>query len=52
MTFEGLDDSRTDIPQMSETVGNQVEVSRYTDDQCYKDMMRVTGSLTDADLAQ
>jgi len=50
--FEGLDDIRTVIPDMSETEVNQVEVGSYTEDQFYDDMMRVTEGLTDPELAQ
>ena len=50
--FEGLDDIRTVIPDMSETEVGQVEVGSYTESQFYDDMMRVTEGLSDPDLAQ
>ena len=50
--FEGLDDIRTVIPDMSETEVNSVEVGSYTENQFYDAMMRVTEGLTDPELAQ
>ena len=37
--FDGLDDIRTVIPDMSETEVNSVEVGSYTEDQFFDDMM-------------
>ena len=50
--FDGLDDIRTIIPDMSETEVNSVEVGSYTENQFYDDMMRVTEGLADPELAQ
>ena len=50
--FEGLEDIKTVIPDMSPTEEASVEVGSYTQDQFYDDMMRVTQGLTDPDLAQ
>ena len=50
--FDGLEDIKTVIPDMSPTEEESVEVGSYTEDQFYDDMMRVTQGLSDPDLAQ
>ena len=50
--FEGLEDIKSVIPDMSATEEESVEVGSYTEDQFYDDMMRVTQGLTDPELAQ
>ena len=50
--FDGLEDIKTVIPDMSPTEEASIEVGSYTQDQFYDDMMRVTQGLTDPDLAQ
>ena len=50
--FEGLEDIKSLIPDMSQTEEESVEVGSYTENQFYDDMMRVTQGLTDPELAQ
>ena len=50
--FDGLEDIKTVIPDMSPTEEGSIEVGSYNQDQFYADMMRVTQGLTDPDLAQ
>ena len=50
--FDGIDDIKALIPDMSETEENSIEVGQYTEDMYYDDMMRVTHGLTDPELAQ
>ena len=51
-SFNGIDDLKEIITDMSETEENSIEVGSYTEDQFYDDMMRVTHGLTDPELAQ
>ena len=50
--FDGIEDIKTLIPDMSPTEEASVDVGRYTQDQFYADMMRVTQDLSDPGLAQ
>lgn len=50
--FEGLEDIKSVIPDMSATEEASVEVGRYSEDQFYDDMMRVTQGHSDPELAQ
>ena len=50
--FNGLEDIKTLIPDMSPTEEASVDVGSYTQDQFYADMMRVTQGLADPELAQ
>lgn len=50
--FDGLEDIKTVIPDMSPTEEASVDVGTYTQDQFYADMMRVTQGLSDPELAQ
>ena len=50
--FDGIEDIKTLIPDMSPTEEAAVDVGSYTQDQFYGDMMRVTQGLSDPDLAQ
>ena len=50
--YNGLDDIRGLIPDMSETEANSIEVGQYTENQFYDDMMRVTHGLSDPELAE
>ena len=50
--FNGLEDIKTLIPDMSPTEEASVDVGSYTQDQFYADMMRVTRGLADPELAQ
>ena len=50
--FDGIDDIKALIPDMSETEENSIEVGQYTEDMYYDDMMRVTHGLSDPELAQ
>ncbi|MCH8897299.1 MAG: FAD-dependent tricarballylate dehydrogenase TcuA [Chloroflexi bacterium] len=50
--FNGIDDIKAIIPDMSETEENSVDVGKYTEDDYYDDMMRVTHGLSDPELAQ
>ena len=50
--FNNLEDIKSVIPDMSPTEEAQVDVSSYTENQFYDDMMRVTQGLSDPDLAQ
>ena len=50
--FDGIDDIKTLIPDMSPTEEASVDVGTYSQDQFYADMMRVTQGLSDPELAQ
>ena len=50
--FDGLEDIKKLIPDMSPTEEASVDVGSYTQDQFYADMMRVTQGLADPELAQ
>ena len=50
--FNGIEDIKALIPDMSETEENSIEVGQYTEDMYYDDMMRVTHGLSDPELAQ
>ena len=50
--FDGIEDIKTLIPDMSPTEEASVDVGSYTQDQFYADMMRVTQGLSDPGLAQ
>ena len=50
--FDGLEDIKTVIPDMSPTEEESVDVGSYTEDQFYDDMMRVTQGNSDPELAQ
>ena len=50
--FNGLEDIKTLIPDMSPTEEASVDVGSYPQDQFYADMMRVTQGLSDPELAQ
>ena len=50
--FNGVEDIKAIIPDMSQTEEDSIEVGSYTEDQYYDDMMRVTHGLSDPELAQ
>ncbi len=50
--FNGIEDIKTVIPDMSQTEEESIEVGSYTEDDYYDDMMRVTHGLSDPELAQ
>jgi tricarballylate dehydrogenase len=50
--FNGIEDIKALIPDMSEAEENSIEVGKYTEDDYYDDMMRVTHGLSDPELAQ
>ena len=50
--FDGIEDIKTLIPDMSATEEASVDVGSYTQDQFYGDLMRVTQGLSDPGLAQ
>lgn len=50
--FNGIEDIKAIIPDMSEAEENSIEVGKYTEDEYYDDMMRVTHGLSDPELAQ
>jgi len=50
--FDGIEDIKKIIPDMSATEENSIEVGKYTQDEYYDDMMRVTHGLSDPELAQ
>lgn len=50
--FDGLEDIKSVIPDMSPTEEQSVDVGRYSEDQFYDDMMRVTQGHSDPELAQ
>ena len=52
VAFDGIEDIKTLIPDMSPTEEASVDVGTYTQDQFYADMMRVTQGLSDPELAQ
>lgn len=50
--FDGIEDIKTLIPDMSPTEEASVNVGSYTQDEFYTDMMRITQGLSDPELAQ
>ena len=50
--FNGIDDIKALIPDMSKTEEASVDVGSYPENQFYDDMMRVTQGLSDPELAQ
>jgi tricarballylate dehydrogenase len=50
-TFQGIDDIKSLVPDLSEQEIRSIEVEPYSEDQFYNDMLRITEYLTDADLA-
>lgn len=50
--FNGIEDIKALIPDMSEAEENSIEVGKYSEDDYYDDMMRVTHGLSDPELAQ
>ena len=50
--FEGIEDIKAVIPDMSATEEASVDVGSYPESQFYDDMMRVTQGLSDPELAQ
>ena len=52
VAFDGIEDIKTLIPDMSPTEEAAVDVGSYTQDQFYADMMRVTQGMSDPELAQ
>ena len=50
--YNGLDDLKQLIPDMSPQEEASVEVGQYTEDDFYDDLMRVSNGLTDPELAQ
>ncbi len=50
--FDGIEDIKALIPDMSPTEEESIDVGSYTQDQFYDDMMRVTQGRSDPDLAQ
>ena len=50
--FNGIEDIKTVIPDMSQTEEESIVVGSYTEDDYYDDMMRVTHGLSDPELAQ
>ena len=50
--FDGIEDIKALIPDMSPTEEMSIDVGSYTQDQFYDDMMRVTQGLSDPDLSQ
>ena len=50
--FEGIEDIKAVIPDMSPTEEASVDVGSYPESQFYDDMMRVTQGLSDPELAQ
>ena len=50
--FDGIEDIKALIPDMSPTEETSIDVGNYTQDQFYDDMMRVTQGRSDPDLAQ
>ena len=52
VAFDGIEDIKTLIPDMSPTEEASVDVGSYTQDHFYADMMRVTQGLSDPEMAQ
>ncbi len=50
--YNGIEDIKTLIPDMSPEEEASVEVGQYTEDEFYADMMRVTEGLADPELAE
>ena len=50
--YTGLEDIKALVPDMSPEEEASVDVGRYTEDDFYADLMRVTGGLSNPDLAQ
>ena len=52
IAFDGIEDIKTVVTDMSPTEEASVDVGSYNQDQFYADMMRVTQGLSDPELAQ
>jgi tricarballylate dehydrogenase len=50
--YDGIEDIKACVPDMSPTEESSIEVGSYTQNQFYDDMMRVTQGLADPELAQ
>ena len=50
--YDGLDDVKTLVPELSQAEIDSMDVGRYPQSQYYSDLMRVTEGLSDPDLAQ
>ena len=50
--YEGIDDIRALIPDMSPEEERTIDVGRYTQEDFYSDLMRVTAGLSDPELAE
>lgn len=50
--YNGIDDIKKIIPDLSERETEQIEIGQYTEDDFYNDLMRVTEGLADPELAQ
>ena len=50
-SFRGIEEIKRLIPDLSEQELGSIEVEPYTEDEFYKDMLRITEYLTDGDLA-
>ena len=50
--YEGIEDIKALVPDMSAEEEASVDVGKYTQDDFYSDLMRVTGGLSDPELAQ
>ena len=50
--YNGIEDIKKLIPDMSPEEEASVEVGKYTEDEFYDDLMRVTNGLADPDMAQ
>ena len=50
--YNGIEDIKKLIPDMSPEEEASVDVGQYTEDQFYDDLMRVTNGLADPELAQ
>ena len=51
-SYEGIDDVKELIPDMGAEEEASIDVGRYTENQYYDDLMRVTQGLSDPELAQ
>ena len=50
--YRGIDDIKALVPDMSPEEEQSVDVGSYTEDDFYRDLMRVTAGLSDPELAQ
>ncbi len=50
--YRGIEDIKALVPDMSPEEERSVDVGKYTQDDFYSDLMRVTGGLADPELAQ